>query len=110
MDVRPDEYAKNDSLVPQIMGMMGGSLTEKLAEMRRDPENTEVMWKCAHSIKGTALQCSLDKLAKSAKDLERAYRNPEKDDIKRRGDFSKMFEREAQRVLNSVQRLPQGAD
>lgn len=85
--------------------MMSNSLQEKLELIGSDVEDVDLIWKAAHNIKGSAMQCGLESLAEAAKVLERAYRTPVEKDLEDRDGYKKKFIEESRRVINTAQRL-----
>lgn len=85
--------------------MISSSLKEKLEMMQTESQKADDIWKAAHTIKGTALQCGLENLAEAAKNLERAYKNPEGDDLSKREDFMQEFSHESHKVMNTVKKM-----
>mmetsp|Transcript_15028 Transcript_15028/g.17590 ORF Transcript_15028/g.17590 Transcript_15028/m.17590 type:complete len:121 (+) Transcript_15028:39-401(+) len=70
-----------------------------------ETEDTMSVWKIAHTIKGTALQCGLDRLAFASENLERAFRQPEGDDMTKRSLYYQTFVNESERVIGTARKL-----
>lgn len=81
------------------------SLKEKIAAISANLEDHDAIWKAAHTIKGSALQCGLERLGQAAKDVERAYKEPDNYGLSQRLDFLETFKSEASRVYKSTEML-----
>mmetsp|Transcript_6684 Transcript_6684/g.7667 ORF Transcript_6684/g.7667 Transcript_6684/m.7667 type:complete len:122 (-) Transcript_6684:1267-1632(-) len=97
----------DESFFLQVLDMICKSLSEKLNELSNlDPtNNSDPVWRIAHTIKGTALQCGLRNLGIAAENLERACRNPQGNDVNQRPVYFENLVRESRRVLSTRDRL-----
>mmetsp|Transcript_8118 Transcript_8118/g.10269 ORF Transcript_8118/g.10269 Transcript_8118/m.10269 type:complete len:128 (+) Transcript_8118:184-567(+) len=102
-----EAVAGDEEFLLTILGMVRNSLEEKLVTLKTsiETEDTMSVWKIAHTIKGTALQCGLDRLAFASENLERAFRQPEGDDMTKRSLYYQTFVNESERVIGTARKL-----
>jgi len=66
----------DDEFMCEILQMISTNLDQKLAVIKNAVTTGDhvAIWKAAHSVKGSALQCSLDGLSEAAKQVELRFK------------------------------------
>jgi len=103
-----DSIGGDEEFYQMILGMVLESVDEKMAVLIKADVQADaaLLFETAHAIKGSALQCSLNKLGTAAEEVEFAFKGNAEVDLETKRKLLEDLLFECTRTVNTIRRLP----